>query len=92
MIDIPCILLNALQRATADMDGLLFADIQPDTDVFELIDSFTVVNLLLETEMIMEEKTGKYVALADENTFDAKKSPLRKWSRWIEYVEECHEK
>ena len=69
-----------------------FSTLAPDTNVLEIVDSFTVVNLLLQSEMMLEAETGKYVTLADETIFDAQKSPLLKWSRWVKYVEGRHGK
>jgi len=58
-----------------------------ETNLFDNLDSLTVVDMLLEAEMRLEEVTGHYVTLADETIFDASKSPLRSWSSWVAYVE-----
>lgn len=44
---------------------------------FGAVDSFTIVDLMLETEGRIEEAIGRYVPLADETIFDAEKSPLK---------------
>ena len=90
MNDFSDLLNTALERVTADLDVPALKAPQPDTDVFALVDSLVIVNLLLETEMMLEQETGSYVPLADENLFDAAKSPLRSWARWIAYVGERH--
>jgi hypothetical protein len=59
------------------------------TDIFGSVDSFTIVDLLLETEARIESVYGRYVPLADESIFDAEKSPLKNWSVWNDYVEKC---
>ncbi|MEF3067880.1 hypothetical protein [Pandoraea apista] len=58
-----------------------------DTNILDFVDSFAIVDLLLETEGRLETEFGRYVPLADDTIFDAEKSPLRKWSTWISYVE-----
>jgi hypothetical protein len=60
--------------------------VSPDFNVFESVDSFSVVNILLESESVIENLLGKYVPLANEKTFDAMNSPLLKWQKWIDYV------
>lgn len=65
-------------------DGL--ADLPLDHDLFAEIDSFAVVELLLQTETEVENATGRYVPLADDAVLDAEKSPLRELRRWIGYV------
>lgn len=60
-----------------------------DHDLFAEIDSFAVVELLLQTETEVESVTGTYVPLASESVLDADKSPLRNLSFWIAYVAEA---
>jgi hypothetical protein len=90
MNDFSNLLSTALQRVTTDLDVPELKAPRPDTDLFALVDSLVIVNLLLESEMLLEQETGNYVPLADENLFDAAKSPLRNWSRWVAFVGERH--
>lgn len=90
MVDFSGILEEALHTETRHIDPSPFITIEPDTNVLAQIDSLTVVNLLLQSEMLLETATGNYVTLADETVFDAKKSPLLKWSDWIRFVEARH--
>ena len=64
-----------------------FENVATDADLFEEIDSFAVVELLLRTEADLEAALGRYVPLADEQVLDADKSPLRSLGRWIAHVE-----
>jgi hypothetical protein len=63
-----------------------FSDLADDANIFEAIDSFAVVELLLQTESDLEAAIGRYVPLADEQVLDADKSPLRALNRWIDHV------
>lgn len=90
MTDFSTCLAEALRRVTDDLEVAELRAPQADTDVFALVDSLVIVNLLLESEMMLEQETGNYVPLADETLFDAAKSPLRNWSRWVAYVGERH--
>ena len=60
-----------------------------DHDLFAEIDSFAVVELLLQTESEVENVIGRYIPLADESVLDADKSPLREMRHWIAYVAEA---
>jgi hypothetical protein len=58
----------------------------PEDDLYERIDSFAVVELLLETESEVEKAVGRYVPLADESILDSTRSPLRRLQDWFNYV------
>lgn len=90
MTDIPELLRSALLRVTADIDPPLDVAVNDNLNLIDQVDSFTIVNLLLESESALEGATGNYVTLADETIFDAEKSPLRKWSDWVAFVEARH--
>jgi hypothetical protein len=64
--------------------------ISSETNVFDAVDSMAIVDLLLESESLLEEATGRYVALANDKTFDASESPLLRWSDWVAHVEQRH--
>ena len=85
-------LKEALRRVNENVRSPGLEDVGPDTNVFDQVDSMTVVDLLLETEALLEEKTGEYVPLADETIFDASSSPLLKWSDWVAHVERHHDR
>ena len=63
-----------------------FETVDAGLDIFEVIDSFAVVELLLQTEADLEAAIGRYVPLADEMVLDAEKSPLRSLDRWVDHV------
>lgn len=63
--------------------------IASDGDLFERIDSFAVVELLLLTETKVEAIKGRYVPLANEKLLDAEASPLRRFSAWVAYLAEA---
>lgn len=87
MSKLKTILSNALHAAIAEDHPQAIAELNDDLNIFEAVDSFSIVNILLETESALEATTGSYVSLADETIFDAQKSPLLNWATWIKYVE-----
>mgnify|MGYP000125432706 CR=1 FL=1 len=87
MDSIEKLLVEAAGKALADEFPGFKDNIEPDLNIFDLVDSFSVVNILLESEAAIEYKTGKYISLASEKIFDAINSPFLKWSNWLAYVE-----
>jgi hypothetical protein len=81
----------ALDKTLETVDAPSLRALRPDTNLFEHLDSLSVVDMLLEAESRLESVTGRYVTLADETMFDASKSPLRSWRGWVAYVEARHE-
>lgn len=56
-------------------------------NLFDSVDSFALVNLLLDAEVAVEQMYGRYVPLADETIFDSLRSPFLQWDKWVLYVE-----
>ena len=81
------ILTDALHTALAEDHPEVITKLNDEFNIFEVVDSFSIVNILLESESALEASTGSYVSLADETIFDASKSPLLNWTTWIKYVE-----
>lgn len=90
MSDLEDLLKEALRRVNEDVRSPELDAVGPETDLFDAVDSMVIVDLLLETEALLEEKTGQYVPLADETIFDAGASPLLRWSHWVAHVEQRH--
>lgn len=90
MLDFDTVLRKALDTVIANLDTCPFDTVTADTNIIDHVDSFTVVDLLLESEMALEAATGNYVTLADETIFDSEKSPLLNWAGWVEFVESRH--
>lgn len=88
MENLDTLLSTALATVAENLDTNDFEAVTNSTDVFNNVDSFAIVDLMLETEMLLEDKLGRYVTLADESVFDAEKSPLLRWETWVKYVEQ----
>ena len=80
------ILVKAAGKALLDELPEFDKIITPDFNIYESVDSFSVVNILLESESAIETFFGKYIPLANEKIFDAFDSPFLKWQHWIDYV------
>ena len=84
------VLRETLEKILASIEEPGLRSLTDESNLFENLDSLTVVDMLLEAEMRLEKATGRYVTLADETIFDASKSPLRTWAGWVAYVESKH--
>jgi hypothetical protein len=89
MVELEATLRAALSEATQEVEGFDMGSLSDNTNIFEAVDSFCVVDILLGSESLLESQLGRYVPLAGETIFDAEKSPLRRWDRWVSYVESC---
>ena len=63
-----------------------------EADLFQQLDSFAIVELLMETESEVEQAVGRYVPLANEKILDNTLSPLHRYGDWIAYVVETVER
>ena len=84
------VLRKTLEKILVSIEAPGLHSLTDESNLFENLDSLTVVDMLLEAEMQLEKATGRYVTLADETIFDASKSPLRTWAGWVAYVESKH--
>lgn len=90
MADIEATLREALRRVNEETRCPALDSVTAESNLFDAVDSMAIVDLLLESEAMLEAETGNYVALAGETIFDAEKSPLRRWGDWVAYVEQRH--
>lgn len=87
-LDIERVVRTALAEVGDDLGlEVLEGELAPNLNIVESISSFAVVELLLTTESKVEELTGRYIPLADENLFDAQQSSLISLQNWIDYVQ-----
>ena len=84
------VLEEAVRRVNQHVQSPDLETLTPATNIFDSVDSMAIVDLLLESESLLEEATGRYVALANEKVFDASASPLLRWSDWVAHVEQRH--
>jgi acyl carrier protein len=78
--------LQAFVNLKEELEVTIDIEIDDATNVLELLDSMDIVNLIMETESLVEAELGNYVALANEATFDADGSPLLSFGTWVSYI------
>tara|TARA_B100001059_G_C17757863_1_gene541013 strand:+ start:67 stop:342 length:276 start_codon:yes stop_codon:yes gene_type:complete len=78
---------NDALRIILQKNNLTKIKITNNLNIHKNLDSLAIVNLILETEQLLENSFDKYEPLSDNLTFDLKKSPLLKFSSWVKYIE-----
>ena len=84
--------LRAFSNLQSEMDTKINEPLEDSSDILEILDSMDVVNLIMETESLIEEKLGHYIPLANEYSFDLAESPLLELKSWINHVYELSNK
>ncbi len=71
------IILNAISNVNKELKIQGLEDINNDTKLFELLDSLGTLDLILELESLLEDETGKYIAIANEHSMDKESTPFQ---------------
>jgi len=82
------IILNAISNINKELKIKELEMLNNETKLFELLDSLGTLDLILELEALLEEETGQYVAIANEYSMDASRTPFKNLTRLESYVQE----
>jgi acyl carrier protein len=86
LAEINVLMLNVFSNLKDELNVDIEDEIIDSTNIFEILDSMDVVNLIMETESLLEQELGFYIPLANEETFDAEKSPLISYKNWLHFI------
>jgi acyl carrier protein len=78
---------EALKEINEELELKELENITDDTQLFELLDSMALLDLILEIESKLQDKYGKYIQIADETTMDATKTPFKTFKTLVEFLE-----
>jgi acyl carrier protein len=84
--EINTLMLNVFANLKDELNIDIQEEIIDSTNIFEILDSMDVVNLIMETESLLEQELGFYVPLANEETFNAENSPLKSYKQWLHFI------
>lgn len=84
--EVNSVLLQAFFNIKTELNVDISVEIEDSTNIFDVLDSMDIVNLIMETESLLEVKLGYYLPLANEETFDAEKSPLLSYKSWLQFI------
>ncbi|MBU0633337.1 hypothetical protein KKA17_11945 [bacterium] len=80
------IILEAIKNINKDLKIDELNSIDDETPLFELLDSLGTLDLILELESSLEDATGSYIAVASEESMDAKKTPFKTLATLEKYL------
>ena len=71
------IILEAIKNINEELNIEELKSVDDNTPLFELLDSLGTLDLILELEASLEDATGCYIAVANEESMDAKNTPFQ---------------
>ena len=71
------IILEAIKNINEELGIEELRSVDENTPLFTLLDSLGTLDLILELESSLEDATGSYIAVANEESMDAKNTPFR---------------
>ncbi len=82
------LLLKAIKNINEDLQISSLESIEDNTKIFDAIDSVAVLDLVLEIEDLLQEKTGRYIQIADEKTMDSTQTSFKTFATLLCGVQE----
>ncbi|WP_345993156.1 hypothetical protein [Sulfurimonas sp. HSL-1716] len=76
-MDLKEIILKAVKNINEELNIEELQNVNDETPLFELLDSLGTLDLILELESSLEDATGNYIAVASEESMDAKNTPFK---------------
>lgn len=77
MMNLKTVILESIENINKELKIKELESVNDSTPLFELLDSLGTLDLILELENRLQEETGDYVAVASEESMDAKNTPFK---------------
>ncbi len=81
------IVLECIAVINEELENNMLDNIDDKTPLFALLDSVTVLDLILELESSLELKYGRYIQVADEKSMDAINTPFKTVASLVDFLE-----
>lgn len=85
-VQIDELVIDAVKSLAHDHDIDELASPSLDTRVYSNLNSFAVLDLILDLERRIQNQMGHYIQIADENTFDPTLTPFQTVSHIADYL------
>lgn len=82
------ILKNVINELNKEWGMEELHSFENNINLFETVDSFSLLSIVIETESALENETGEYVPLADEDLMVDGVSPFSSFNQWVNFVTE----
>ena len=80
------ILKNVINELNKEWGMEELHSFENNINLFETVDSFSLLSIVIETESALENETGEYIPLADEDLMVAGVSPFSSFNQWVNFV------
>lgn len=82
------ILKNVINELNKEWGMEELHSFENNINLFETVDSFSLLSIVIETESALENETGEYIPLADEDLMVDGVSPFSSFNQWVNFVTE----
>ncbi len=80
------ILKNVINELNKEWGMEELHSFENNINLFETVDSFSLLSIVIETESALENETGEYIPLADEDLMVDGVSPFSSFNQWVNFV------
>lgn len=80
-------LRQVIYKLNEDWKIIKLYDFDRNINLFETLDSLSLLSIVIETESAIENEIGRYVALSDENLMTNGVSPFCSFVNWVQFIE-----
>jgi hypothetical protein len=87
-VNIEEILKNVINELNKEWGMEELHSFENNINLFETVDSFSLLSIVIETESALENETGEYIPLADEDLMVDGVSPFSSFNQWVNFVTE----
>jgi D-alanine--poly(phosphoribitol) ligase subunit 2 len=81
------VVLNSLQVVNKEYKNKELEFISDNDDIFDVLDSMAILDLILEIEDSLHIRLGKYIQVADDSIMDGKNTPFKTVGTLVEFLE-----
>ena len=80
------LLKNVINELNKEWDMEELNGFDNNINLFKVVDSFSLLSIVIETESALEKETGKYIPLADEDLMVDGVSPFVSFNKWMQFI------
>jgi hypothetical protein len=86
IIDARSLALLAIDNIRSELSNQIPVALDDVDRIIDLLDSMDMVNLIMETESLIESRFNMCIPLANEFTFDSERSPFNSLYEWVKHI------
>jgi acyl carrier protein len=79
------LVMQALEEV--NKESKVFSSIDENIEIYNNVDSFLILELILEIEDRLKKKFGRYIQIADEDIMSSNNTPFATFESLVKFVE-----